>query len=47
MIYKLYYTDEEGNKYYILDNDNTCIINEDNAEFKTWIAEGNTPEEAD
>ena len=47
MMYKLYLTDEDGGKHYIVDGDINHIVNEENEEFKEWVAEGNTPQAAD
>tara|TARA_R100001082_G_C4213134_1_gene95957 strand:+ start:161 stop:304 length:144 start_codon:yes stop_codon:yes gene_type:complete len=47
MTYKLFQTDEDGNKYYIIKGNTTTIINADDEHFKEWVAAGNTPEEAD
>ena len=45
--YKLYTTDLDGGKHYLVNGSTKCIVNEDNEAFKEWLAEGNTPEEAD
>ncbi len=47
MSYKLFKIDEDGGKHYIFDGDLKNLINEDDDEFKAWVAEGNTPEPAD
>jgi hypothetical protein len=50
MIYKLINTNEDGTKIYAkIDDDNICRLTctEDNIDFKTWVAEGNTPLPAD
>ena len=47
MMYKLYLIDEDGGKHYIIDGNKAHIVNEDDSQFKEWVAEGNTPEAAD
>ena len=46
MIYQLLTTNEDGIKIYArIDGDGKCRVTctEDNPEFMTWVAEGNTP----
>jgi hypothetical protein len=50
MIYKLINTNIDGVKIYArIDDDGLCRVTctEQNPEFMTWLAEGNTPEPAD
>ena len=47
MTYKLFKIDEDGGKHYIIDGNTKHIVNEDNEQFKEWVAEGNTPEAAE
>ena len=51
MIYKLLFTNPETNKklYAQIEDDGKSYLScsEDNENFKEWVEEGNTPEEAD
>ena len=50
MIFKVHHVDEFGKTIYArIDDDGLCRLTctEDYPEFKTWISEGNTPEQAD
>ena len=50
MIYKILKKNNEGQTIYArIDDDGLCRLTctEDYPEFKDWLAEGNTPEEAD
>jgi len=50
MIYKLLRTTEDGVKIFArIDEDGKCRLtcSEENQEYLKWLAEGNTPEEAD
>ena len=51
MMYKLLFTNPETNKkiYSKIEDDGKSYFScsEDNENFKEWVAEGNTPEEAD
>jgi hypothetical protein len=50
MIFKILTTNEDGKTIYArIDDDGLCRLTctEDYPEFKTWIAEGNTPLPAD
>ena len=50
MIYKILKKNNEGQTIYArIDDDGLCRLTctEDYQEFKEWLAEGNTPEEAE
>ena len=49
MIYKIYSTNTDGQTIYArIDDDGLCRLTctEDYPEFKQWVSEGNTPEQA-
>ena len=50
MIYKFLETTDNGTKVYArIDDDGVCRLtcSEHDEQFKEWVAEGNTPEEAE
>ena len=49
MIYKIISQTEDGTVFARIDDDGKCRVtcSEDNPDFQTWVAEGNTPLPAD